>query len=257
MASSSKEPTFHIRIFAIGHAGFPPILSDMLTQALGSSVSPEYLVFQSEPVPHLCRYQAKVHICPSPTEDGKPLTCQGKPMPTPALAVQTAAAEAIGRLRFQFPQVAEMREFRYFPSVSSLGFEYPSTVEDADPAIARLVQFITTQGLLIGGILGEFKAMDKDTTRVVTEAYRETRQAATQTVNPMLPNPVPPSQLVNPYRPGIINTHSINRVVRRFRRQGLLRQVPFVTHAVEPRPMEIPDFGKCLSLRPPGEPRQD
>lgn len=111
----------------------------MLSQALGCVVSPEYLVLQSDPVPHLCRYFAKVFICPGPVKDGKPLDFQGKPMPTPVLAIQTATAEAIARLRFMFPQVAEKREFCYFPSVSSLGCEYPNTVEDDDPAIACLV----------------------------------------------------------------------------------------------------------------------
>ena len=40
MASSPREPTFHNQTFTVGHAGFPPILWDMLTQALGCSVSP-------------------------------------------------------------------------------------------------------------------------------------------------------------------------------------------------------------------------
>ena len=81
------------------------------------------------------------------------MTFQGKPMPTTALAVQTAAAETITRLRFQFPQVAEMREFRYFPSSSKAGGEFSSAVKEADPALARLVQFIDAQGLLIAGII--------------------------------------------------------------------------------------------------------
>jgi hypothetical protein len=121
MASSSKAPTFHSKTMAEDDDGFPPILSYMLTQALGCSTTPVYLVFQSEPVPHLCRFYAKTHINPGPAADGRPMIFLGKPMPTPALAVQIAAAEAITRLRFQFPQVAEMQEFRHFPSSSSAG----------------------------------------------------------------------------------------------------------------------------------------
>jgi hypothetical protein len=61
-----------------------------------------------------------------------------------------------------------MREFRYFPSATSTGCEFFITVEDDDLAIARLVQFIAAQGLLLSGILGEFKSVDRDTLRVVT-----------------------------------------------------------------------------------------
>ena len=100
------------------------------------------------------------------------MTFQGKPMPTPALAIQIATAEAIARLRFQFSQVAEMWKFRYFPFTSSEGCEFFSTVEDTNSAMARLVQFIAAQGLQLSSILGEFKAINRDTIRVVMEAYR-------------------------------------------------------------------------------------
>ena len=89
---------FHSQTLAKGYNGFPPILSNMLTQALGCNTTPVYLVFQSEPVPHLCRYEAKVLLRPGPARDRKPLVFKGKPMPTTALAVQTAATEAITRL---------------------------------------------------------------------------------------------------------------------------------------------------------------
>jgi hypothetical protein len=251
----------------------------MLTQGLGHSTPPVYLVFQSEPVPHLCRFYAKVYIDPGPAADGKPMKFRGKPMPIPALAVQTAAAEAITRLRFQFPQVAEMQEFRYFPSSSDAGCDFRGAVEDADPAVARLAQFMAAQGLLIAVILREFQSIDRDTTRVVMEAYRNTRQAATPTTLPLLPNPVPPSQIVlpsqpvppsqpvlppqpvlpsqpvNPWQPGIIHPGSAARAIRRLRRQGVLRQVPAAATAAAPQPIVVSDDeeGSWLSLRPPGE----
>ena len=109
MASSSKAFKYHSQTRAHGYDGFPPILINMLTQALGCNTIPVYLVFQSDPVPHLCRFEAKVLINPGPAKDGKPLVFRGKPMPTSVLAVHTAAVEAITRLRSQFPQVAEMR----------------------------------------------------------------------------------------------------------------------------------------------------
>jgi hypothetical protein len=271
MASSSKTPTFHSRTLADGYPGFPPILSSMLTQALGRSTPPVYLVFQMEPVPHLCRFYAKVHINPGPAADGKPMNFRGKPMPTPALAVQIAAAEAITRLRYQFPQVAEMQEFRYFPSSSDAGCDFSSAVGDADPAIARLVQFIAAQGLLLAGIIREFQSIDRDTTRVVTEAYRDARQAASQTTISLLPNSVPPSRLVppsqpvlpsqpvNPIQPGIIYPSYVARAIRRLRRRDMLRQAPAATPAVAPQPIVVSDDedGSWLSLRPPGEPQQE
>ena len=142
MASSSKTtvaPTFHSRVKADGCPGFPSILPSVLTQALGCRTPPAYLVFQSDPVPHLCRFYARVYISPGPAADGKPMSFQGKFMPTPALAVQMAAAGAIGRLRSQFPQVAGMQEFRFFPSLSDTAGMLPSIAGDVDPTTARLI----------------------------------------------------------------------------------------------------------------------
>ena len=83
-------------------------------------------------------------------------------MPTPALAIQTATAAAISRLLSKFPQIGEMREFRYFPNASINGCEFADTTAEADPAIARLVQLVTAQGLLLGKILAGFHDMDSD-----------------------------------------------------------------------------------------------
>lgn len=256
MASFPREGTFHSRTSAAGHVGFPPLLSDMLAQALDCNTSPEYMVFQSEPVPHLHRYQAKVQICPGPAEDGKPLIFLGRPMPTPVLAIQTAAAEAIARLPSLFPRVAEMREFRYFPSASSTGWEFSHAAQEGDPAIVRLVQFISAQGMMIGSILGEFQAIDRDATRVVTEAYREARQAASQIADPMPSGPVLSSQPVPWLKPGTANLRSIDRTICHL--HGFL-PASSATPAGEPQPIEVLDDEDrdWLSLRPPGEPQQD
>ena len=136
-------------------------------------------------------------------------------MPTPELAVQMAAAGAISRLRILFPQAAEMPEFRYFPSLTDKVGECPSLVGVVDPVIVCLVRYIDAQGLLLSGIIKEFQALDQDTTRVVMGAYRAARETVSQTTRSLLPNPVPPSQIVppsqpvNPYRPGIIRPASV------------------------------------------------
>jgi hypothetical protein len=181
-------------------------------------------------------------------------------MPTSVLAIHTAAAEAITRLRFQFPQVAEMREFCYLPSPSKASREFFNAAGEADPALARLVQFIEAQGLLIGGIIQEFQSLDRDNNRAITEAYRDARQAASQTTLPLLPNPEPPSQPVNPWQPpGIIHSSYVARAICRFHRRGMLRQGPAAPPAEAPQPIVVSDDedGDWLSLCPPGEPQQE
>src|ERR1043165_4809472 len=167
MSGFFRNPTFHSKTSAVNHAGFPRLLWEMLSQAPGCVVNRDYRVFQSEPVPHLCRYCAKVLIHLGPDKIGEPVVFEGRPMPTPALAIQTAAAAAISRLRSKFLQIGEMREFRYFPNASIHDCEFADTTAEADPAIARLVQFVTAHGLLLGDILAGFHHMDSDAARVV------------------------------------------------------------------------------------------
>jgi hypothetical protein len=45
-----------------------------------------------------------------------------------------------------------MREFRFFPAATSSSCEFSSAIEDADTAIARLVQFIAAQGQLLASV---------------------------------------------------------------------------------------------------------
>ena len=71
MTGTFKAPKFHSRIGAVNHTGFPPLLTEMLTKAFGCKASPDYLVFQSSPVPHLHRFDARV--CISLAADGQPL----------------------------------------------------------------------------------------------------------------------------------------------------------------------------------------
>ena len=73
MTSSSKTPTYYTRTYAVNHPGFPPLLAEMLTKAFGGKTSPDYLVFQSTPVPHLHRFVARVHISLGPAADVQPL----------------------------------------------------------------------------------------------------------------------------------------------------------------------------------------
>ena len=73
-----------------------------------------------------------------------------------------------------------------------------------DPAIARLVQYITAQGMMISQMLAEFRTLDNDAVRVVKEAYRESRKFASQVICPTPSEPVLPSQPVLWPRPNIV-----------------------------------------------------
>src|SRR4051812_48219375 len=196
MSGSFRNPTFHNKTSAVNHAGFRRLLWEMLSQALGCVVNPDYLVFQSEPVPRLCRYCAKVIIHLGAGNFEEPVVFEGSPIPPPALAIQAAAAAAISSLRSKFPQIEEMREFRYFPNASIRGCEFADTTAEADPAIARLVQFVTAQGLLLGDILAGFHDMDSDAARVVQAAYRRGRRDTSPAVDPLPSSPVLSSQVV-------------------------------------------------------------
>ena len=144
MASTFKAPKFRSRAFAVNHPAFPPILTEMLTKAFGCKASPDYLVFQSAPVPHLHRFAAIVHISLGPAADVQPLVLQGRAMPTFGLAIQAAAVEAILHLRTKFPHVATRREFCFFPIVAEAGMQPSPAIQGDDPAIACLVQYITS-----------------------------------------------------------------------------------------------------------------
>ena len=95
MTSSFKTSQYYTRTYAVNHPGFPPLLAEMLTKAFGGKTSPDYLVFQSSPVPHLHRFAARVHISLGLAVDGQPLVLQGRAMPTSDLAIQATAVEAI------------------------------------------------------------------------------------------------------------------------------------------------------------------
>ena len=183
MTGTFKAPKFHSRTGAVNHPGFPPLLAEMLTKAFGCNASPDYLVFQSAPIPHLHRFDARVGI--SLAADGQPLVFQGRAMPTSDLAIQAAAVEAILHLRTKFPHVATRREFCFFPIVAEAGIQPSPTIQGDDPAIARLVQYITTQGGMISKMLAEFRTLDNDAVRFVKEAYREARKFTSQAIHPM------------------------------------------------------------------------
>ena len=253
MTGTFKAPKFHSRTGAVNHPGFPPLLAEMLTKAFGCKASPDYLVFQSSPIPHLHRFDARV--CISLAADGQPLVFQGRAMPTSDLAIQAAAVEAMLHLRTRYPHMAARRDFCFYPIVTEVGMQPSPAIQGDDPAIARLVQYITAQGMMISQMLAEFRTLDNDAVRVVKEAYREARKFASQVICPTPSEPVLSSQPVLWPRPNIV---TLDKALLRIHQQHLLGSISATPPAAEPQPIVLSDDedGDWLSLRPPGEPQQ-
>ena len=128
-------------------------------------------------------------------------------------------------------------------------------IQGDDPAIARLVQYITAQGMMISKMLAEFRTMDNDVVRVVKETHREARKFTSQVVCPTPSELVLSSQPVLWPKPNII---TLDKALLWIHQQHLLGSISATPPAVEPQPIVVSDDedGGWLSLRPPGEPQQ-
>ena len=67
-------------------------------------------------------------------------------MPTPHMAIEAAAYEALARLRFAVPYASE-RGYYYFPSRAAPGevASFPGGRIERDPVLANLIQYIIAQ----------------------------------------------------------------------------------------------------------------
>ena len=67
-------------------------------------------------------------------------------MPTPRLAIEAVANEAIARLRFAVPYARE-RGYYYFPSLATPGgvTSFPGGRIERDPVLANLIQYVIAQ----------------------------------------------------------------------------------------------------------------
>ena len=92
-------------------------------------------------------YWAAVHIPPvDSNQDPTEVSFVGKSMPTPRLAIEAAANEAIARLRSAVPYARE-RGYYYFPSRAAPGgvTSFPAGRIERDPVLANLIQYIIAQ----------------------------------------------------------------------------------------------------------------
>jgi hypothetical protein len=123
------------------------ILWDFTRNTLGSTHPPQYELFKSRITPGLSKYWADVHIPPADLNQGPPYVIFiGRSMPTSDMAIESAAYEAITRLRFTVP-CASAREYCYFPSRAAFGAEatFRCECEESDPAQVYLIQYVMAQ----------------------------------------------------------------------------------------------------------------
>ena len=84
----------------------------------------------------------------------------GKSMPTPHMAIEVVAYEALARLRFAVPYASE-RGYYYFPSRAAPGevASFPGGRIERDPVLANLVQYVIAQERLTQGVMGSLQSL--------------------------------------------------------------------------------------------------
>ena len=81
-------------------------------------------------------------------------------MPTPHMAIEVAAYEALARLRFAVPYASE-RGYYYFPNRAAPGgvTSFPGGRIERDPVLANLVQYIIAQERLTQRVMGYLQSL--------------------------------------------------------------------------------------------------
>ena len=93
------SPSIHLRTPDATPGSFVKILWDFTRSTMGSTQPPQYELFKSRITPSTSEYRAAVHIPPvDSNQDPTEVSFVGKSMPTPHLAIEAAAKEAIARL---------------------------------------------------------------------------------------------------------------------------------------------------------------
>ena len=98
--------SIHEETTAVG-VEFPDILWNVAHLVLGATQRPEYVVYIEPTSISIREYWADVHIYQDGAISGTSLDFAGRSMPTPALAIQFAAWEALACIRHLIPAMAE------------------------------------------------------------------------------------------------------------------------------------------------------
>ena len=130
------SPSIYLRTPDATPGSFVKILWDLTCSTMGSTQPPQYELFKSRITPSTLKYWAAVHIPPvDSNQDPTEVSFVGRSMPTPHMAIEAAAYEALARLQFAVPYASE-RGYYYFPSRAA-----PGTVKMLGPPMLFLSVF--------------------------------------------------------------------------------------------------------------------
>ena len=154
-------PSIYLRTPDATPGSFVKILRDFTRSTMGSTQPPQYELFKSRITPSTSEYWAAVHIPPvDSNQDPTEVSFVGKSMPTPHLAIEVVAKEAIARLRSAVPYARE-RGYYYFPShASPRGVtSFPGGRIERDPVLANLVQYVIAKERLTQRVMGYLQSL--------------------------------------------------------------------------------------------------
>jgi hypothetical protein len=150
------SPSIHLRTPDETPGSFVKVLWDFTCSTMSSTQPPQYELLKTRITPVASKYWAVVHIPSSnPNQDPAENSFVGRSMPTPQMAIEAAAYEAITRLRFTVPYASE-RGYTYFPSRAAPGVVavFPGERFERDPVLANLVQYVIAQERLTQRVMG-------------------------------------------------------------------------------------------------------
>ena len=97
-------PSIYLRTPDATPGSFVKLLWDFTCSTMSATRPPQYELLKSRITPSTSKYWAVVHIPPAyPNQDPTEVSFVGKSMPTPHMAIEAAAYEALTRLRFAVP----------------------------------------------------------------------------------------------------------------------------------------------------------
>jgi hypothetical protein len=142
-----SHPGIHLRTPDASPGSFVKVLWDFTRNTFGSSHPPQYELFKLRITSDSSKYWAVVHIPPADPDQGPPYVVYiGRSMPTPGMAIEAAAYEAVTHLRFIAPTASD-RGYYYFLSHAASGANATFRYEriERDPALANLIQYVMAQ----------------------------------------------------------------------------------------------------------------
>ena len=155
------SPSIYLRTPDATPGSFVKILWDFTCSTMGSTQPPQYELLKLRITSSTSKYWAVVHIPPvNSNQDPTEVSFLGKSMPTPQMAIEAAAHEAIVRLRFAVPYASE-RGYYYFPSRAAPGevTSFPGGRIERDPVLANLVQYVIAQERLTQRVMGYLQSL--------------------------------------------------------------------------------------------------